>query len=106
MSEINNTPVDRAELRKSILNAVSGKEDVISSFSGTKKNKIAVDRSIEPRRFGLAYLLWSFFGGLFFGAGLLVMTAATVWLISNYDAVRAVADVFNKLAALLQAMGK
>ena len=108
MSEINSdsAPLGRDELRKSILSAVSGKEDVISSFKGTKKNKVTVDSNIEPRRFGLMYLVWNFLGGLFFGAGLLVMIMINVLVLSNFDAVRAVTDVFNKLIALLQSMGK
>ena len=108
MSDVSsNAPHEREELRKSILNAVSGKEDVISSFSGGKKPKISVDRSLERRPFGgLGYLIWNFLGGLFFGLGLLVMVVIIVWVLSNFDAVRAVTDIFAKFIGLLQSLGR
>ena len=109
MSGINlsNTSSNREELRRSILDAVSGKEDVISSFAGTKKNKkVTIDRSLEPQRSGLAYLLWNFLGGLFFGTGILVMVVVTTLVLSNFDAVRTITSIFDKFVGLLQSLGK
>ncbi|MDR1324385.1 MAG: hypothetical protein LBK68_08120 [Candidatus Margulisbacteria bacterium] len=103
----NNTPQNRNEVRKSILEAVSGHEDVITSFNGTKKTpKLTLDENIEPRTFGLGYLLWNFFGGLFFGFGLLIMAIVMAWVLSNYNEVRAVTNLFGKLIGILIALGK
>jgi hypothetical protein len=103
----NDLPQDRGELRKSILNAVSGREDVITSFNGAKKTpKLALDKNIEPRAFGLGYLFWNFFGGLFFGLGLLIMLVITGWVLSNYNEIRAVTNLFSKLIGILMALGR
>ncbi|GBR76187.1 hypothetical protein NO2_0781 [Candidatus Termititenax persephonae] len=110
MSEINLTgsvPPDRDELRKSILDAVSGKENVISSFHGTKKvGRLAVDKSLEQQHYGLAYLWWNFLGGLFFGLGLLIMAMATVWSLSNFETIRAITGTFSKFVWFLQSLGR
>jgi hypothetical protein len=104
MSDI---PQRRDELRKSILEAVSGKEDVISAFSGEKKTpKLSLDKNLERRAFGLGYLFWNFCGGLFFGFGLLIMVVAAVWILSNFNNVRAVTGLFSRLVGILLALGR
>lgn len=104
---MSDTPQYRNELRKSILEAVSGKEDVISAFNGEKKTaKLTLDKNTERRSFGLGYLFWNFCGGLFFGFGLMIMTIITVWVLSNYNELRAVTGLFNKLTGILLALGK
>lgn len=101
------TPQRRNELRKSILEAVSGKEDVISAFNGEKKTtKLTLDKNIERRAFGLGYLFWNFCGGLFFGFGLLIMIVTAAWVLSNFNEVRAVTGLFSKLISNLLALGK
>jgi cytochrome bd-type quinol oxidase subunit 1 len=86
---------------------VSGKEDVISSFNGEKKTpKLTLNKNVERRAFGLGYLLWNFFGGLFFGFGLLIMAVVTVWVLSNFNEIRAITNLFGKLIGILVALGK
>ncbi|MDR1452927.1 MAG: hypothetical protein LBJ25_03010 [Candidatus Margulisbacteria bacterium] len=104
---MSDTPQRRNELRKSILEAVSGKEDVISAFNGEKKtSKLTLDKNLERRSFGFGYLLWNFCGGLFFGFGLLIMIVVAAWILSNFNEVRSVTGLFSRLIGVLLALVK
>jgi hypothetical protein len=91
-------PKPKRESLQNIIDAVAEKEDVLTAFRGAKK---PLRKEYNPR-----HLLWHFLAGLCFGLGLLLMLLLAAWLLSNFNEVRAVAGMFRRFAALLQALGR